>query len=639
MLKLGPLHFLAECVEDLPSPRPGRIFKDCETRRQGDILWEGGLYPYLGDRAAMWSIAFDDDGPALAIPIRMRNSPNLPLESVLRWQRDILNHATEWVNHNVKFDAHFAAADDVLFPPTCRLVDTLVQAKLIDSDRLGHKLKMLMRDWCGWDTASQDRVKAFLDGYKIPGSRKKAQDYALVPSDILGYYACDDVLGNRALYRHCNKVMPEQVVPTWQMEQQLTPVLWDMEYLGLRTNEQELKIARAKSLHKQIAMATRINEITGTEFADSSTYSYSLLIGKWGLPVLARDPESGNPTFKSEVLLQYLGHPEVVIDPLKVEVIKMMLRLREEETFCSLFVDVFLENRDKRGFVHPFYNQLVRTGRMSCEKPNAQQFDENAKRLVLTDGPDFCFLDSDASQIEFRVIVHYIKDERAITAYNEDPRTDFHTWVAGLCQIKRKPAKNINFAQAFGAGKKKIVGMLAADEDIIAAVNAVVNKEIECGSLPDAKRLERFKALCWDRGEDVYTKYHAALPSLKPTSEKAAAICRARGFIFNIYGRRRHLPSKAAHVAFNTLCQGTAMDLIKRRMIATAPRYNPELAADGITLRANVHDAVIHHGNREALEKWRPWILERLEAPEPLLRVPIRWESEIKEERWAKLPT
>lgn len=636
MLQLGPRHYLAESLSDLPRPRPGLVFLDVETRIRFDEpekLNEGGLYPYLGDKACLWSIAFDDDGPAIAVPIRMRNSPNLPVDAVNRWLADILLAADGWVNHNVKFDAHFAHVDGVEVPDRLELIDTVVLAKLIDSDRMGHRLKDLLRDWLSYDTGSQDRVKAFLAGFKLPRNRK-AQDYALVPSDILGYYGCDDVLGNRELYRYMLKHLPDQVVPTFEMEKRLTPVLFDMERLGLRTDEQELKKERLRSLHKQIAMATKVNELTGTEFADSSAYTYALLIGKWGLPVLVRDPDSGNPTFKYEALLQYLSHPEVVVDPMKVEVINLLLSLREEETFCSLFVDVFLEHRDPRGYVHPSYNQIVRTGRMSCEKPNAQQFNPRAKRLILTDGPGCVFLDADASQIEFRVIVSYIKDEAAIAAYNEDPRTDFHSWVAKLCGIKRKPAKNINFAKAFGAGRAKIVSMLSADEDIVAAVTAQVEQDIASGLCPEEERLNAFKAICKAKGEQVYETYEARLPSLKTTAQKAQVVARARGFVFNVFGRRRHLPQRAAHVAFNTLCQGTAMDIIKRRMIDTAPRYNPELRRDGITLRANIHDDVLFHGELEAIQKWQPWILAKLETSEPAIRVPIRWDSHVIPDRW-----
>lgn len=637
MIKLGPRHNLVERVEDLPAPRPGRLFKDAETRIRFDDPSEwnnGGLYPYLGDRAAMWSVCFDDDGPAWSVPLRMRFSPNLPIESVVRWQRDLLAVATSWCNHNVKFDAHFAAADGVLFPESCELEDTLTLAKLLDSDRYQHGLKPLSRDWLNYDTGGADRVRAFLDGFKLPRN-KKCNDYAVVPSDILGFYACDDVLSTRELFRYCIKNLPEQVGPTWDMERKLTPVLWDMEYLGIRTDAMELKKAKLTSLIKQVKLATLVNELSGAEWADSAQFMFSLIVGKWGMPILSRNKETGNPSFDYHALLTYLQHPDIVLDPIKTQTLQAIMALRDEETFSSLFVDVFLEHADSKGFVHPTYNQLIRTGRMSCEKPNAQQFNAQAKHLCLTDAPELAFMDSDASQIEFRWIVHYIKDEEAIAAYQRDPKMDFHQWVADLIGIPRKPAKNFNFAQGYGAGERKIVTMLRGTPEIINAVTESLNKE----HIPPEEWREKFELSLTNQAKNIFNTYHERLPGIKKTSRYAAQVCAARGFIFNFYGRRRHLPAKAAHRAFNTLCQGGAMDMIKRRMIATSQRYNSDLRCDGITLRANVHDALLHHGHPDALRLHQPKILELLQYAEPGFRVPIYWESDIKVGRWEPTPT
>ena len=150
MIQLGPRHFIATSTADLPAPRPGEpIYLDCETRSRDESLRTGGLFPYLGDRAAMWGIAFDDDGPAVAVPIRMRDGKNLPVENVMRWLKDIIHSASEWRNHNVKFDAHFAAVDGVM--PETKLVDSLTLAKLKDTDRFTHGLKDLCRDWLALD--------------------------------------------------------------------------------------------------------------------------------------------------------------------------------------------------------------------------------------------------------------------------------------------------------------------------------------------------------------------------------------------------------------------------------------------------------------------------------------------------------
>lgn len=634
MIKLGPKHFLVENADELPIIKPGRpIYLDVETRSRDDSLRSPAYDAYLGDKIAMVGIAEDDDGPAYAIPLRMRDGRNIDLGRGLRWLKSVIENATEWRNHNVKFDAHFAAVDGAPFPPTCKLVCTLTLAKLLDSDRMSFDLKDLSRDLLNKDYSSADKVQAFLDGYKLPRNAK-ARCYALVPTDLLGFYNCDDVLHNRDLYRYCVANLPDTVLPTWEMEQQLTPVLWDMEHLGLRVDPQELKIAKAKSIMGQIRMATRVNQLTGMEFADSSTFSYGLLVSRWGLPILARNKKSGNPSFDHDALLLYMAHPEVTINPLRREVIELMLGLRAEETFCSLFVNTFMDCSSDRNYVHSSYNQIVRTGRMSCKTPNTQQFDDRAKGLILTDNAGSSFLESDASQIEFRFIAHYIKDEAVIKAYNENPDTDFHEWVATQCKIKRKPAKTVNFSTAFGAGEQNIVGQLAANSDIILEMTDVVNAKILAGEITEDERLRAFTELCWTRGKQIYRIYHDKLPTLKSTARKATDVARARGYIFNLYGRRRHLPGKAAHVAFNTLCQGSAMDLIKRRMILTAPRYNPDMVRAGITMRVNVHDAVLHHADHETIVKWAPTIKEMLETPEPKLSVPIRWSSKIKRQRW-----
>jgi DNA polymerase I-like protein with 3'-5' exonuclease and polymerase domains len=166
-------------------------------------------------------------------------------------------------------------------------------------------------------------------------------------------------------------------------------------------------------------------------------------------------------------------------------------------------------------------------------------------------------------------------------------------------------------------------------------VTQEINDKISRGEITEADRLRVFTELSWEKGQSIYETYHDRFPTLKTTSRRAGDVCRSRGFIFNVYGRRRHLPVKAAHNAFNTICQGGAMDFIKRRMIATSPRYWPELREAGITMRFNVHDAVGFHGPVDVLREWQPRIIQRLQEESPL-RVPIFWDSEIVEGYWRR---
>lgn len=644
MRQVGEHHFLVETPADLPEPKQLPLYLDNESRSHDDSLRSSGLFPYKGDKIAMTSIAYEGARDAFAVPVRMRDSMcNIPVDTWRRWMIDVMSKATAWRNHNPKFDWHFNVLDGIEIPDETPVECTLTLAKIIDSDRWSHNLKDLAREWLSWDYASEDKIRAWLDGYKLPRGAK-AKCYALVPTDLLAQYACDDVLATRALYEYCSAKLEEMSVngetdlrPTWEMEKKLTLCLFDMERIGLKTDERDLKIAKYKSLHRMIKMSTRIKELTGREFVDSSKFSFGLLVGAWGLPILSRDKKSGNPSFDKDALKLYQSHPEVVIDPLKRETLDLIMSLREEETYSSLFVDTFIDLRDRDGRIHSQYNQLVRTGRMSCKAPNSQQWDDRAKELIVADEPGYLFLDNDASQLEFRFIVHYIKDPEAIHAYNNDPKTDFHAWAANMCRIDRPGGKTMNFSVSFGQGKTATVAQLATNEMVIKEVTSEINSLIERGEITESQRIETFKKLCFARGESIFDAYHERFPGIKQKSRKAMHNCRQRGYVFNLYGRRRHLPLKAAHVSFNTICQGGAADYVKRRIIATAPRFNPEMRADGVTQRATIHDEILHHGHPDAVRKWAPRISGVLNAHDHPLCVPILWDPKITVDRWKEI--
>jgi DNA polymerase-1 len=634
MLTLQNNTRIVEQCSELPEvPEGCDLFLDCETVSADESLTSGGIDPYLGDRVCGWAVTWNDNPVAYYIPIRHRGTEsNLPVDRVNEWLKRTLRVAKRWINHNIKFDAHFAMVDGAEFD--CDLVDTLTMAKLVNSDRMSHDLKDLLRDWLNIDQRSEQIVKQFLMGYKLPRNRR-AKDYALVPIDLLGYYAGDDVLNNRRLYHWLVANLPESCNDIWTMEQKLTPVLWDMEHAGLRTDQLQLQKEKFLSLNRMIEWSTDVATATGMEYTDSAKFSRELFCDRWNLPILAFSKKTGNPSFDKEALQLYLGHPEIASDPERLETVRLLVKLRQESTYLGLFVDTFIEKADSNGYIHPSYNQVVRTGRMSCSRPNSQQQNERSKNLVHPD-EDCAFFDADASQIEFRVIAHYIQDPDILERYRKDPRTDFHQWVADLCEMKRKPAKTINFARAYGAGDAKIIAQLSTNEDIVAAVSAEVSALIDAGKIQAAARAAEYGRRCMHRGKKFCQTYDERLPGIKRTAKRCSSKAKARGFIFNLYGRRRHLPAKACFVAFNTLCQGTAMDYIKRKMIQLAPRYRPDMRELGITMRANVHDAILFNGPVDVMKDLsvQAKLMGELDAQDPKLRVPVVWDGEYHEEAW-----
>jgi len=639
MIKIRENFYIVESVSELPNLSNRReIFCDVETKKVFDHPKYGGLYPWKGDKICGFGVSADDLKEIWYVPVRHTfiGSKNLPIEPVMKWIQDVLRSCESWINHFIIFDAlMFDIGDNVQFD--CRLIDTCILSKIYYSDRLEHKLKSLCKDWLDYDIRNSVRVEEYLQSIR-------SKNYADVPIDLLGEYCCDDVQMNRLLYRHLQNKMPEQVRGVQETETKLTPVLFDMEKRGLRIDPIECKKASVKALNTMIKSSSEISLLVGREFTNSNACIQDILIHQYKLPILSTIEEkedgiaydTGRPSFDKNAMALYAVHPMVTSDVKLNRLMKLIMKYRTEQQFKSLFLDTFLELHVD-GVVHPSYNQCIRTGRMSCSRPNSQQQNKRSKILVKPH-KDCGFISNDYSQIEFRWIVHYCKIEKAIRAYNEDPKTDFHQFVADILKIKRKPAKTQNFGMAYGMGKPKVVKRLTSNEDIIEIIGQIVNEMIEKGELDSKLRVIKFKELCKIHAENAYDQYHKEFPELRTTSRRATDTAKMRGFVFNAYGRRRYLPEKASRKAFNTIIQSVAADNMKERMVAISPRYNSESRRWGIEMAANVHDEDLKECPLDVLHdpKLHEFVCRTLESISIPCRVPILTGLGISPNNWAE---
>lgn len=623
MLALGENRFLIQPEDPLPELRAKKfLFLDVETTSFNDKV--EAFRPYAGHRICGVALTVDDDPRTWYLPVRHRSGGNVPVERWKPWLQDIVGSAPYWVNHNVKFDAHFLSVDDITYGGM--IFDTVVLAKTINSDRFAYGLKELCRDWKIDPMEESKRLGAFL-------RESKSKDFAVAPPDMLGEYACRDVMANRQLYNYVCAHRPEDMDELWKLETMYTGVLFDMEHRGFLVDPQQLKVEKYRCLRRMVPAAEELTRIAnGREFVNSPDWIHELLITENHLPILAW-AEKG-PSFDSDALQLYAGHPAVVTNPVLSRAVELIRAYRKDSTFMSLFVDSLMEKHID-GIVHPSYNQLIRTGRTSGSDPNTQQFDKRAKSLVHP-RRGMSFLSADASQVEFRIIAHYCKDEDTIRAYREDADTDFHQWVADKCGIERGPAKTLNFSMAYGAGRKKVQSQLALNERIVAAVQAEIDQ-----THPDIQpnaRLALLNDLCTARAEAIYETYHEQFPNIKPTMATAANLCRTRGYIRNAYNYRRHLPPNMSFKAFNSLVQGCAMHVIKERMNFLAPRFNEKMRELGGHILINVHDEILFELPTEVAEdpNARKWIEDSLCDVQKEFRVPFRWDIGWSAESWEK---
>ena len=205
-----------------------------------------------------------------------------------------------------------------------------------------------------------------------------------------------------------------------------------------------------------------------------------------------------------------------------------------------------------------------------------------------------------------------------------------------MAGVPRNSAKNINFAMGFGGGKDKILSMLESDMTLVGNLMNQVKEFIKDGKCSLSQRSDVFKILCRKRAEQVFMNYHKTLPELKHTTYLASMNLKSRGFVFNLYGRHRHLPANAAFRSFNAVIQSSAADLMKERTVALAPRYNKWTRENGIKIFALVHDETALHVPEDIVRDPNVYatIIDILESPAASLRVPIRVDVSASKSSW-----
>jgi DNA polymerase I-like protein with 3'-5' exonuclease and polymerase domains len=450
---------------------------------------------------------------------------------------------------------------------------------------------------------------------------------------------------------------------------QLTKELVYLEQNGMQFNKLHMMQEQFKMLNRMSVIDNKLTSIVGRSFRPGvSGDCNEVLCGHYGLPPMGftkdedelEEGADNTPSFDKYAMKAYEALP---YGP--KEVIQLIVEYRKLDKRNSAFVTPWLEKaivtNGMQAMVHATYNQIVRTGRMSCSDPNAQQLDDFMASMIIP-GEGNSIISTDASQIEFRMIVHYIQDMAAIAAYNNDPDADFHQLVATLCKIARKPAKTINFGTAFGEGMKKVIAQLSANEDIVKQVKDEVDA---MGFTDDKMRLGEFTRLIAIRGKHVYETYHKTFPNLKKTTKEAEKACKGvdrrlglandsnhyYGYITNLYGRRRHLPYARsrtnfeerdpydkAWLAFSTINQSSAADLMKERFVYLMRHVIKKLPIKPIAI---VHDEMVFVAPDELANDPRTIrdMVGTLENPNANISVPIRWSIGVSNKNWLDAAT
>ncbi len=340
------------------------------------------------------------------------------------------------------------------------------------------------------------------------------------------------------------------------------PTLWETESDFIRLMSQikqrGIKVDTAFSKKKVIEGTRILNQISsklGWNPGSSQQLGH-YLIDELSLPVLKRTP-AGKPSFDKDTLPEY----EYYLDALNDTTAQDVLRYRGWQKTVSSNYQAYLDLMDEDEILHPNYKvHGTRTGRLSCEKPNLQQIPRDSpkawngdvKKAFIVRDSDLHLFSFDFKQVEFRLAAAYAGEKELLEIFNDG--ADIFTEMAERLGRPRHDIKTFVYATLYGAGKRKIALVLKKPQ-----------KE----------------------ADELYDEYHGTWPGFKRISQKATTLALNDGYIELWTQRRRHLPKDEARKAFNSVIQGGAFEIIKRRMLAVADEPIVLQVHDDVTFEAD----------------------------------------------------
>lgn len=236
--------------------------------------------------------------------------------------------------------------------------------------------------------------------------------------------------------------------------------------------------------------------------------------------------------------------------------------------YLTSYLDYALPGQYSTQTLFPYFNQKgTATTRSSSENPNGQNVSTRAEaplRSAFGPGPGRIWVAIDYSQLELRLFARAANDKRMLDALNSGG--DFHSYVGcrmygcephGLTKHQRRNAKGVNFGRLYGLGVSRLIALTG---------------------LPNIDRIM----------SDIFPDSARFMHQLTKQIDRD-------GYIETLFGYPLQVAPDPSYKGINYLIQGTAGDLVKQAMVATADYLaSPDcpLPERG-HLIANIHDELI----------------------------------------------
>jgi DNA polymerase-1 len=477
--------------------------------------------------------------------------------------------------------------------------DTMIASYVLDPSRGRHNMDYLAESFLNYKTVK------YTDIVDV----KKEMTLLDVDFDTVVNYAAEDADITLRLYNVFKPMLEKEGLESvfFDVDMQIVRAIGDMELFGVLIDDDYFKSLSSSFGDRAEHLALSIQKEAETTFnLNSPKQLAKVLFEDLGL-TSKKKTKTGFST-DNQVL-------EEIID--QHEIIKEIIEYRKLVKLKSTYLDALppLIN-EKTGRIHASFNQCVTaTGRLSSTDPNMQNIpirgDEGhliRRGFVARKGCKI--LSADYSQIELRLLAHVTGDETLVNAYKNDD--DIHIKTASLIydvstedvtDEMRSSAKTINFAVIYGRGARNL------------------SKDLKITTAEASEFRERY-----------FANYSGVRDYIEAVKEKS----QESGFVKTLFGRIRYLTgfessnqrdiAQSERIAFNTIIQGTAADIIKLAMKNIASRLKEEGLKSKLIIQ--VHDELVFEVADFELEIIKSLVKEEMEGVTDLkvpLKVNINW--------------
>lgn len=384
---------------------------------------------------------------------------------------------------------------------------------------------------------------------------------------------CRRVAQTRALCSVLWKLLisEELVEALLSIEIPLVNILADMEVWGIGVDMEGCLQARQVLGRKLRYLEKEAYRLAGMTFSLYSAPDIAnVLYGRLKLPIPEGSNKAKQHPSTDKHCLDLLRHEHPIVPVIKEHRTLAKLLNCTLGSICSL---ARLSTRTQKYTLHGHWLQTsTATGRLSMEEPNLQcvehmvEFENdkdgddsnvghcfiNARDFFVPTEDNWLLLAADYSQIELRLMAHFSKDTSLIELLSKT-HGDIFTMIAAKWTEKEESTVT---SQERDQTKRLVYGILYGMGP------NTLSEQLNCSLDEAAEKIQNFKR---------------SFPGVASWLQQAVTSCRQKGYVKTLKGRKRFLAkiklgnskerSKAQRQAVNSICQGSAADIIKIAMI------------------------------------------------------------------------